>query len=400
MTDVTEGSRTIVTDGLRVQKTIEADSENMATVTLDITLEHHVPATVRLIEPALRSIPTEEIDLHANHGAEFWTLTDEAVFERNFESDETYTVIYRVGNIDADQGAALAKEPIVERTDGATDSEDPELDNVVHQNNSDLVRELIAGDRSTLAPETESPNTVELSLEDSTDPAPAGSPTSTQSDSEESSIDISSADSQSSASGISDSAEAPKAESDAATIESSSADGDSPHQAASDESPDSQSAMSQGPSGGVARVLLKELQQGYVDDETITDLREELDQSRSKEIRLTHLQSQVSDFSAYIEMLDEFLDRHGTFDSVFEDLEAEVALLGDTVDELQEEFHGLSEAVGDDIDGLETAQQDLTTQLEDIQEELSAVNTRLDEFDEFKTRLSGAFQGLNAPDTE
>ena len=160
------------------------------------------------------------------------------------------------------------------------------------------------------------------------------------------------------------------------------------------------------PSGGIARVLLKELREGYVDAETKAQLRAELEPGRSREVKIRHLQQQVGDFAAYAETLEAFIDEHGPMEAAYDDIRSDVRGLDDRTDSVQSAVDALSGEV-ERIDGLESDlealgddQADTEARIETVERELERVDERLDELEAFQTRLSGVFQNMGVDQTE
>lgn len=434
MGDGIETTHRTLEDGLRVEKTIETTPNKEATVTLDVELQREAPSLVRVVEPALESVPREEIELHADHGAEHWQIEETATFEREFEAGETYTVVYRVGGVDADRFEALDAGPLVDL------SERP-LDGVVAPDDADPVRDFIDGKRASLAAPDSSVGGVELSFESSD--RPDGDPTDRVDDSSGSVADDSAATDQREDETVTSESEEREREASTATTptrddvgpteleadEESSSDvpEDASSGSSTEEPPqrrpetpsgpsstetssdDLGASLAATPSGGVARVLLRELREGHVDDETVEALRSELEPGRSQEVRIDHLQSQVSEFAAYVEMLESVVNEYGPFEEVFEDLQTETAALAATVESAQTGIEGLSttvEEVRSDVDtvaadtdrlrdgqeGLRADHADLEARIEAMETELEAIHERLDELDAFRQRLSGAFR--------
>jgi hypothetical protein len=494
MDDGIETTRTTVADGVRVRKTIDAGADGTAVVTLEVDLERDEPTTVRVVEPALGAVPRDDIELHTDHGAEYWQVGETATFEREFDAGESYEVVYRVAAVDEDRFEALDADTVVDTVDDA-------IDDLVDRDDSDAVRELIAGERESLA--APAAGGVELSMEadaseptgDSTgghaaegaaseptpdpvdvdagsepvdvdvdvdadadpgdvdaesepidvdaesepidvdvdanpggdaDPEPATEPASASSggpaaapspedisvdeSADDISVDVPDGDGSVAEEPVAEAeratddepadagaAEADEAETEAAATAGASATDEGPRSA------DLAASLAATPSGGLARVLLKELREGDVDEETREALREELgaeqEAGRSQDVRIKHLQSQVAEFSAYVEMLDGFVDEHGTFDSVF----GEMSSLDEEVESLRSELDGPADAVEDvdeasaAVEDLRVGQDDLAARVERLEDELASIHDRLDEYDEFTERLSGAFQGVDDP---
>ena len=127
------------------------------------------------------------------------------------------------------------------------------------------------------------------------------------------------------------------------------------------------------PTDGVARELLAELRGGELDRETKAALRAELEPSRSRELRIKHLQQQVSDLAAYTEMLEVFIDEHGSLD---------------------EAVGGL----GSELEAIKDEQAELQTQVDTMEAEIDRVDGRLDALEEFRESVSSVFTELDDTD--
>ncbi len=186
---------------------------------------------------------------------------------------------------------------------------------------------------------------------------------------------------------------------------------------------------------GVARALLNELREGDADESVATELRSELGETgrRSQEVRLDHLQSEVSDLAAYTDTIESFIDRHGTLDSVIEDVRSDLSALEarsdriestleelpetvDRVEEVEDELGSVRSAQSDlesELDELRSAQDDFESELDELRSaqtgfesdveridgEIDDIHDRLEEFELFKERLSGVFRDLQAGDS-
>lgn len=334
-----ETTRTVLEDGVRVRKRVETGPDESASVSLEVTLRDDDPATVRVGEPALQSLPGADVELEPD--ADRWRR-EASTFEREFAAGETATLAYRLADVDPARFETVDADPVVERADPATDG-------LVDREGSDAVRELLGGERESLTAATGS-NGAER--------APAA---------------------------------------DAAT-----GDADAVEEA---ESPDAGAASPTGtPAEGVAGRLLEELREGRVDDETAAALREELEPGRSHDVRIKHLQSQVSDFAAYVEMLESFVDERGTLETAFAGVTDEVATLDGELESVRSDLEGLSETVESDVGALEAdvgdlrdGQADLADRLDRLERHLESVEDRLEDLEAFESRLSGAFQDDAGP---
>lgn len=366
MDEGTDATRTVRSDGVTVRKTVEADGN----VRLEISSRRESIATVRITDPSLESRPNEEIEFHADHIAD-WTPEDSPVFERAFDPDERLTVRYRVPDADRE---TLEANPEVSVTAGR------DIDTIVDRSRSDALREFVGGDRESLRADPDAENVDADAAVGTSDGPGADEPP------------------------IGDEIAEEPAEADTDGTESTA------------------DAVAAVPSGGVARVLLAELREGRVDDETADALRAELDRdgTRSLDVRLSHLQSEVSDLAAYTETIESFIDRHRTFESVVDDVRSELSALEGRIERIDSTVEELSETVDrvDDLDAdfeeVRAVQSELETDLEaareqraafesrfeTVDEELSSAHDRLDELEQFEERLSGVFRDLQSGDPD
>jgi hypothetical protein len=362
MSDGIETTGTVDADGVRVRKTVETGSDGAASVRLEITHRGDDPATVRVAEPALAAVPGEAVELDA----EGWRR-EAATFERELDAGETAALGYRLVGVDAGRFEAVDADPAVERAD-------PAVGDLVDRQGSDAVRELVRGERASLADATDA--SADRSAEDGVESTPA--PNVNGASAETDDIDGQGGDrpggGSAGPSGVAES-------------------GDTGEQA----------SLAATPAGGVARRLLEELREGHVDDETAAALREALEPGRSHDVRIKHLQSRVADFAAYVEMLEAFVDEHGTLEAAFEGVTDEVATLDREVESLRSELEERSAAVDRDVGALEAdvgdlqdGQDDLADRLDGLDRRLATVEQRLDDLEEFESRLSGVFRNAGA----
>lgn len=180
--------------------------------------------------------------------------------------------------------------------------------------------------------------------------------------------------------------------------------------------------------GGVARVLAKELREGNVSDEDRELLRDELAYTEgSTETRIEHLQSRVSDLEAYTDALEAFIDQEGHGQAVLDKLresldgleddvsrvESKLASNTESIDVLRDDLHEVEDEIDDfgeeisDVDeqvsGLEDAVDDFRDDLDrlegvesrtdSLEDDLDQIHDHLEELDAFRTRLSSVFGG-------
>jgi hypothetical protein len=404
MDEETEPTHTVETDGITVTKTVEDDGD----VRVDVRSNREATATVRVTDPTLDSHPGEAIQFHSEYDRN-WKIDETSTFERTVAPGEQRTMRYRVAGSDPE---TLDVAPRLAVTEGAN------LGGVVDRARSDALREFAAGERDSLEAESVTGDSPKPAVE------PVGTAT----------AETHPADT-SNGGGIAEADEKTATEEPAETaIEQASDTDSSTAETAADEgttTAESESESSETDPENVARMLLSELQEGHVDDEVRDALRSELgtDKSRSQEIRIDHLQSEVSDLTAYGDAVESFIDRHGTFETVFEDVHAELSTLGDRTERVESAIEDLSETVEqvDDIDEeieqIQSVQSELESDLEGIREtqtdlesrfdrldgeiadahsrldeELAGVHDRLDDLELFSERITEALQGLGDSD--
>ncbi|MEF8757738.1 MAG: hypothetical protein V5A33_05845, partial [Halobacteriales archaeon] len=119
----------------------------------------------------------------------------------------------------------------------------------------------------------------------------------------------------------------------------------------------------------VPSVFVNQLRSGALSDEEVEALREALgiQPPRSTEARIEHVESRVTEFEAYIEALEAFIDENGTADEIIANLEA-------TVDDLNDEIASLE----DELEDVRDQQAGMQETLETYDDELSAAEERIE----------------------
>ena len=383
MNESTEPICTVRNDGVTVRKTVKDDGR----VRLEVGSSRDSAATVRVTDPTLGSHPDEEIQFDTESGTE-WAI-DGSTFERAFDPDEQRTIRYRIPDVDL---KSTDTEPELSVTEASV------LDDIADRARSDALREFVGGDRDSLG-----------SVPDSTPPVSTG-------DDAESTVGDTTAKT-----AVGDDTAGTTAEdlAETATGDDADAQPDADTDTTADASPDEDLAV---PSGGVARVLLAELRNDRVDDETAAALRSELgvEGSKSQEVRLKHLQSEVSDLAAYTDTIESFIDRHGTFDSVVDDVRSELSALEDRTERIEstveersgaidrideiddelDEIRSAQSALESDLEAIQATQADFESQFDHLDETVADINDTIDDLELFKERVSGVFRDLQTDDSD
>lgn len=138
------------------------------------------------------------------------------------------------------------------------------------------------------------------------------------------------------------------------------------------------------------------LQSGDVSEEKQQTLREVLgvDPPGSMNARIEDCQTRLSDLSAYISALEEFLDEEGTGQQLLEQLQSDLAAVEEQVTSLESEVTAATQE-----------QEELRERLDEIEDELSAVESvktdvgslreSVDDLESWQTEVTSAFAGTD-----
>ncbi|WP_306058089.1 AAA family ATPase [Natronococcus wangiae] len=136
--------------------------------------------------------------------------------------------------------------------------------------------------------------------------------------------------------------------------------------------------------GSIGARLAAEIREETVDEEDLEVLRSELDLEPSgPEIaKVEHLQSRVEEVAAYTDALERFLDEQGTGEQLIEDLRAELASFEDdlaAMNDRLEDTDSRVDGVETDVESLTDWTADLETDLADVTDDVESVETDLDD---------------------
>jgi predicted nucleic acid-binding Zn-ribbon protein len=149
--------------------------------------------------------------------------------------------------------------------------------------------------------------------------------------------------------------------------------------------------------------LVAELRAGNVSTENRRYLQRELGgvQPRgSVDARLQQLQAKLSDFEAYTDAVEEFLDEGGTAEQLTETVETRLDAFEDDLRTLESTVAELAELQGDvaDLDELTSTVADHESELESLDEDLSSLDEDMSSLDEdmssLEEDLSSVQEGL------
>ena len=144
---------------------------------------------------------------------------------------------------------------------------------------------------------------------------------------------------------------------------------------------DPESTVDDGDERRLVEALADELRDGGASEESLTAIRSQLlddrvGSSRSETVRLHHVQARMDDFAAYVDLLEEFIDEHGTIVEYAESVETSIEELDSTVT-----------SVSDAVDELRAEQSSLRSRIASLESSHESVVADVDEIDEATTIL-------------
>jgi archaellum component FlaC len=372
MSDPDELERTVVEEGISLTKSYETDEFPVPTVDFHLRSERDDGAMVRVVDAIPDGVPSEDLGFHPDYGGDDWMIEgDSAVFERHVGPGEEHRTIYGVRTDDHDPerfmtdptidvsglGDGAPTEAAGESASAATESDEPTA--APGRDSSQAARDVIAGDRDVAG----------LDGDDTTE-----------------AVDISGTEP----------AATDRAEAGATTGGTGAATGEQA----------SGGADSGVPEGEVGAALATELRNGDLSQADRELLAEELDtDGPSGEVRLTHLQSRISDLEAYTDALEEFIDENGPARQLIEDLTQQVETIEDELDDLDERTSANERAIerltsdvetnAEDIDALDTGIADVEAEIEGTQESVADLRADIEAIEEWRERISSVLGGVS-----
>jgi archaellum component FlaC len=174
------------------------------------------------------------------------------------------------------------------------------------------------------------------------------------------------------------------------------ADDDLPDEPATGRTADDETSIDPTDGESLADRLVAELRAGNVSTENRRYLQRELGgvQPRgSVDARLQQLQAKLSDFEAYTDAVEEFLDEGGTAEQLTETVETRLDAFEDDLRTLESTVAELAELQGDvaDLDELTSTVADHESELESLDEDLSSLDEDMSSLEE---DLSSVQEGL------
>lgn len=427
-------SAVVVQDGLTVTKSFSENEFPVPAVTFDVESAREEEVELRIVDAIPDEFGVEQIGFHPDYGSEHWTATGdgEVRFERTVEPGESFTTVYGVRLDPDDEPTPFLEKPTID-----VDAAESASAEAVPEESSSVVRELARGDRESVPglepdaepggsesidpdvggePEPDVGEEVEPDVGDegthSVDPDGVGESEPVSVESDDQPVDAATAASEA-ASGPepSEIAEEPNRigeddpvpDSPASEPPSDATDGDEPAQMTAEDvaetgadlgatpveeqSADPESGavatktMSEGDTTSLIAALAEELRNDAVPDEDLETLRAALaEEPESREVRIEHLQSRVSDLEAYTDALKAFIDEKGRGRELLEAVESSVDALEGDVQGLEERLEAAAEDRSRTAEHLESL-EDTVEAIAGVAEEIEAVREDIESQD-------------------
>jgi predicted nucleic acid-binding Zn-ribbon protein len=354
---------TVASNGITVIKTFEADAFPVPAIAFRIRSDRTEPVTVRLVDDVPENVAVEDLGFHPEYGSEHWTIEDDEItFERDIESEETYTTVYGIRATGTDDVEQFLTEPEIADVDPPLEDED----GVVGGSGSDVVRDVISGNTDSVPGlEDEDADEEDIGTLDLKDPNAVDQGGEEDDEQAEAEADDEEED------------EADEAE----------AEDEDAHEETEADDTGGDGAMIDADS--VVTALVNEIEEGTVDDGQLEVLREELgvngDDSGGAAVdaRIESLQSDVSDLEAYIDALEEFLNENGKGEDLIEDVQEQI-------DELEGKLSGFE----DDIESNSDDVSSLSSDLDELDDDLSKIKADIKDFGDDIEEIEGSIDSL------
>jgi predicted nucleic acid-binding Zn-ribbon protein len=338
--------RTVSADGITVEKRAATDQFNTPAVIVEITSTADRNMMVMVTEPIPESVSMEDIGFHPDYGGEHWSIADqEIVFTRTIDAGDEYTTVYGVRGIGGEDITTFVDaETSVSTGEGIATGAD------IGDADADPVSTLLTEDDDEIVRRMIAGDDDSLSAPESTDQEESKQD---QEDSE------------------------PDEEKPEQDQQESKQDQEDPENTGGSEEGDL--AESRRLPDSVAEALVREIRDGTISEEHERVLREAFSGSkgtqRDVDIRIKRLQTEVSDLAAYVDEFERLLEEYDGGDEPLASLEATLVTVTDRVEELENDVDAVNKRLADIEDELDTLRADLDG---DRSEDVDALRERLE----------------------
>lgn len=344
---------------LSIDKELEEEPDDLPTITYQISSSQETSFRLRLTEQLPESIEANALQIPGEHTDNWSVIERTAVYECRVEPQEEFHTSFKVRTNEMGQLGALSGAPPVEVASAKANGDEPDWQ-LIPRKYLDVDRFRLE-DRTTTNALASDGGDIRSGGEKITATSESSNPDSEGTTTEESQDRIESAIPP--MNGESIETERPSSRDDADTTHSSAT-----------------AAASETESGSLVDQFLEALQEESLSAEQQQTLRTAvgLDSTTSTHARIEQCQTRLSDLSAYIDALQEFLDEEGTGQQLIEDFQSDLAAVEKQVAALETEISTIATTQDELNERIDSIEQDLSS-IQSVAEDVESVETRLDE---------------------
>ena len=142
---------TVSNDGISVEKSVAADEFPVPAVKFVLSSNAAAPVQLRLTDQIPESFPMERVGFHPEYHSDSWTAykNHRVEFEHELAPGESLTTVYGIRTDDESELQQFLSKPEITQI-AQSDGDDPDLEGVLGPDNSQLIREVLSGERSSL----------------------------------------------------------------------------------------------------------------------------------------------------------------------------------------------------------------------------------------------------------
>ncbi|MEF8756902.1 MAG: hypothetical protein V5A33_01575, partial [Halobacteriales archaeon] len=157
MSDSADDDVMVVSQGVRVRKEFEAEEFPVPAIRFDVLSRRDEATTVRIKDEVPEDLSMDGIGFHPDYEGENWSAYQDhhVEYERTLQSDEEVTTVYGIRADSMDAVEQFLTEPAIEivqpegapGSDGETTDTDRTIEDIAPSESSEVVRDVISGDR-------------------------------------------------------------------------------------------------------------------------------------------------------------------------------------------------------------------------------------------------------------
>ena len=341
---------TITMDGITVTKSYESEEFPVPAVAFELGSDRADEAMVRLTDTVPDGVPTEDLGFHPDYGSDHWTIEDgDAVFERRLDPDETFQTVYGIRTSDHDPERFMTEPELAvnglsddaeaaesDETEPAAETQADDTATTPGRDSSQAARDVITGKSVSGLDDEGRVEEVDISGSGTTETTETVDETRTESRVDETKMPV--------------------------------------------------------PDGGIGAALAAEIRDGDLSESDRDLLVEELtEDGAGREVRLTHLQSRISDLEAYTDALEDFIDEHGPARQLIEDMTDQLETIEAELDDLDDR----TTANEGDIAALEDRTEETETDIDSLDDDIADAQAAIDGTQESIEGLRDDIAGIN-----